>query len=245
MPDLPFVIGSAVTVLFASLIQGATGFGFVVTSAPIMASYLDPKLVIPVLLILGTILNFPLMVHTRREFSIARIWPMMLAGVVCTPVGTFILTRLDAPQIKIILGVVTGTVAVALLLGLQRTARNQRLASIPVGAASGLLTGATGLAGAPVILFFANQGIEQRQFRADIIYYLAGVSLSAFPSYAVAGVLTLESVQLAAVLLPAGAAGVFGGIWLSGRIPALVFRRIALGIVLIAAVIAITSGVTG
>ena len=60
-----------------------------------------------------------------------------------------------------------------------------------------------------------------------------------------AGVLTLESVQLAAVLLPAGAAGVFGGIWLSSRIPALVFRRIALGIVLIAAVIAITSGVTG
>ena len=245
MPDLPFLIASAVTVLFASLIQGATGFGFVVTSAPIMASYLDPKLVIPVLLILGTTLNFPLMVHTRHEFSIGRIWPMMVAGVVFTPIGTLVLTRLDAPQIKILLGLVTGTVAVALLLGLQRTARNQRLASIPVGAASGFLTGATGLAGAPVILFFANQGVEQRQFRADIIYYLAGVSLSAFPSYAVAGVLTLEAVQLAAVLLPAGAAGVFGGIWLSSRIPALVFRRIALGIVLVAAAVAITSGVAG
>ena len=96
MPDLPLVIGSAVTVLFASTIQGATGFGFVVTSSPIMASYLDPKLVIPVLMILGTVLNLPLMVHTRREFSIARIWPMTLAGVACTPIGTFILTRLDA-----------------------------------------------------------------------------------------------------------------------------------------------------
>ena len=245
MPDLPLVIASAVTVLFASVVQGATGFGFVVTSAPIMASYLDPKLVIPVLLILGTTLNFPLMVHTRREFSIRRIWPMMIAGVAFTPVGTLILTRLDAPEIKILLGLVTGTVSVALLLGFQRTARNQRLASIPVGAASGLLTGATGLAGAPVILFFTNQGVEKRQFRADIVYYLAGVSLSAFPSYAVAGVLTLQSVQLAAVLLPAGIVGVSGGMWLSSRVPAILFRRIALGIVFIAAVVAISSGLAG
>ena len=245
MPDLPFVIGSAVTVLFASLLQGATGFGFVVVSAPIMASYLDPKLVIPVLVILGLTFNIPLLVHTRREFSIRRIWPMMLAGAAFTPVGTFILTRLDAPEIKIILGVVTGTVSVALLLGFQRTARNQRLASIPVGIASGLLTGATGLTGAPVILFFANQGVEQRQFRADIVYYLGAVSVVALPSYAVAGVLTTEAVRLAAVLLPAGAVGVFTGIWLSSRIPALVFRRLALGVVLVAAMVAITSGVTG
>ena len=245
MPDLPFVIGSAVTVLFASLLQGATGFGFVVVSAPIMASYLDPKLVIPVLVILGLTFNIPLLVHTRREFSIRRIWPMMLAGAAFTPVGTFILTRLDAPEIKIILGVVTGTVSVALLLGFQRTARNQRLASIPVGIASGLLTGATGLTGAPVILFFANQGVEQRQFRADIVYYLGAVSVVALPSYAVAGVLTTEAVRLAAVLLPAGAVGVFAGIWLSSRIPALVFRRLALGVVLVAAMVAITSGVTG
>ena len=244
MPDLPFVLASALTVLFASIIQGATGFGFVVTSAPIMVSYLDPKLVIPVLLLLGMTLNFPLMVHTRREFSISRIWPMMVSGAAFTPVGTFILTRLDAPDIKIILGLVTGSVSLALLLGFQRAARNQRLASVPVGAASGLLTGATGLAGAPVILFFANQRVEQRQFRADIIYYLQAVSFAALPSYIVAGVLTAEAVRLAAALLPAGAVGVSAGMWLSGRIPALVFRRIALGIVLIAAVIAIASGVT-
>lgn len=245
MPDLPLVIASAVAVLFAAVVQGATGFGFMITSAPVMAVYLDPKLAIPVLLLIGMGLNLPLMVHTRREFQIGRVWPMMLAGAAFTPVGTLVLARLDAPEIKVLLGVVTGTVSVALLLGFQRTARNQRLASIPVGAASGLLTGATGLAGAPVILFFTNQGVEQRQFRADIVYYLQVVSLSALPSYIAAGVLTVEAVRLAAVLLPAGALGVSGGIWLSGRVPAVVFRRIALGIVLIAAVVAITSGVAG
>lgn len=245
MPDLPLVIPSAVAVLFASLTQGATGFGFVIVAAPAMAVYLDPKLVIPVVVVLSITLNVPLMVHARREFSIARVWPMMLAGAAFTPIGTLILARLDAPEIKILLGLVTGTVSLALLLGLQRAARNQRLASIPVGAASGLLTGATGLAGAPVILFFANQGVEQRQFRADIIYYLQVVSLAALPGYFVAGVLTVEAVRLAAVLLPAGVIGVSFGMWLSGRVPALVFRRVALGIVLIAAAIAITSGVAG
>ncbi|MDE2836526.1 MAG: sulfite exporter TauE/SafE family protein [Chloroflexota bacterium] len=245
MPDLPLVIASALAVLLASTTQGATGFGFVIVSAPVMAVYLDPKLVVPVVLVLGVALGVPLMVHTRREFSIRRVWPMMLAGAAFTPIGTLVLTRLDAPQIKILLGLVAGAVSLALLFGFQREARNQRLASIPVGAASGLLTGATGLAGAPVILFFANQGVEQRQFRADIVYYLQAVSFSALPSYIVAGVLTAEAVRLAAVLLPAGVVGVSVGMWLSGRIPALLFRRIALGIVLSAAAIAVSSGVTG
>ncbi len=245
MPDLPFVAASAATVLFASTVQGATGFGFVITSLPVMAVYLDPKLVVPALLLLSIAVNLPLMVHTRRDFRISRVWPMMVAGAAFTPVGTLILARLDAPELKILLGVVTGTVAAALLLGFHRTARNQRLASVPVGAASGLLTGATGLAGAPIILFFTNQGVAQREFRADIIYYLQAVAFAALPSYFVAGVLTVEALRLAAVLLPAGAVGVSVGIWLSGRVPASVFRRIALGIVLIAAVIAITSGVAG
>ena len=245
MPDLPLLAASAATVLAAGLVQGATGFGFVIVAAPIMAVYLDPKLVIPVLLMLGMTLNLPLMAHTRRAFRLERVWPMMLAGAALTPFGTLILARLDAPSLQILLGVVTGTVALALLFGLQRTARNQRLASVPVGAASGLLTGSTGIAGAPVILFFANQGVEQRQFRADIVYYLQAVSLAALPSYAVAGVLTAQSGRMAAALLPAGLVGVLVGIWLSGRVPAWVFRRIALGVVLLAAAVAITSGVSG
>ncbi|MCY4582239.1 MAG: sulfite exporter TauE/SafE family protein [Chloroflexi bacterium] len=245
MPDLPFVVASAATVLFASVVQGATGFGFVITSLPVMAVYLDPKLVVPVLLVLSTAVNLPLMVHTRRDFRISRVWPMMLAGAAFTPVGTLVLARLDAPELKILLGVVTGTVAMALLLGFQRAARNQRLASIPVGAASGLLTGATGLAGAPIILFFANQGVAQRQFRADMVYYLQAVALATLPSHIVAGVLTVEALWLAAVLLPAGFLGVSVGIWLSSRVPPSVFRRIALGVVLITATIAITSGVAG
>ena len=112
-----------------------------------------------------------------------------------------------------------------------------------MGALSGLLTGSTGLAGPPVILFFANQGVDQREFRANIVLYLQTVGLLALPSFLVGGVLTADALTLAAQLLPASLAGVFVGIWLSHRVSVALFRRLALFVVVIAGVGAAVSGV--
>jgi len=105
--------------------------------------------------------------------------------------------------------------------------------------------GSTGLAGAPVILFFANQGIDPRQFRANITAYLLVVGLFALPSFLVGGVLTRDVLVLAAALTPGAVAGLFTGIWLSSRISTVLFRRLALMVVLVAAGGAVVSGVTG
>ena len=243
MPELPLFAASAFIISFAALVQGATGFGFVIVAAPLITVYLDPQVAIPVLVTIGITQNFLLMADTWRDVRLSRIWQMIVTGVAFTPVGAFFLVTLSAPVLKVLLGVGVGIVALALLFGLQRTARNERLASLPVGAASGILTGATGLTGAPVILFFANQGIEQRMFRANIIFYLQAVSLAALPIFAVAGVLTVERVTLAAALLPAGVTGTLGGIWLARRISTVLFRRAVLVIVLISAIVSTVSGV--
>ena len=232
--------------MFASAtVQGATGFGFVIVAAPVLTIYLAPTLAVPVLVVEGFVLSLLLLSRVWRDARPKRVALLMVFGVGFIPLGTLLLVRLDEDLIKIALGTVVGVTALAMLAGFQRTARNERVASIPVGAASGLLMGSTGLAGAPVILFFANQGVDPRQFRANITVYLVVVGLTALPSFLVGGVLTAEVGKLSAALLAPSVGGLLTGIWLARRVSTVLFRRIALVVVLGSGATAIITGIAG
>jgi uncharacterized membrane protein YfcA len=232
--------------MFASAtVQGATGFGFVIVAAPVLTMYLAPTLAVPVLVVEGFVMALVLFSRVWRDARPRRVMLLMVFGVAFIPLGTVLLVKLDENLIKILLGLVVGVTALAMLRGFQRAASNEQAASIPVGAASGLLMGSTGLAGAPVILFFANQGIDPRQFRANITAYLVVVGLAAMPSFLIGGVLTQDVGLLSAALLAPSLGGLFTGIWLSRHVSTVLFRRIALVVVLLSAVTAMASGVAG
>lgn len=232
--------------MFASAtVQGATGFGFVIVAAPVLTSVMAPTLAVPVLVVEGFVMTVILMSRVYRDARPKRVAVLSIFGVAFIPLGTWLLVTLDENVIKVMLGVVVGVTAMAMLGGFQRTASNEQAASVPVGMASGLLMGSTGLAGAPVILFFANQGIDPRQFRANITAYLLVVGLAALPSFLVGGVLTRDVWVLAAALTPGAVAGLFTGMWLSSRISTALFRRLALMVVLVAAGGAVVSGAAG
>ncbi len=149
MLDPPIFALSAVAVFAAALVQGVTGFGFVIVAAPMLTIYLEPTLVVPVMLLQSVALNAAIMIHGYRWLNLRRVWALVLAGSALTPVGAALLIGLDAAVIKVLVGAVVGVTAVGMLLGLQRTASRELLASIPVGAVSGVLGGATGLSGPP------------------------------------------------------------------------------------------------
>ena len=234
MVDVPVILVSAVAVFAAALVQGVTGFGFVIVAAPVLTIYLEPTLVVPVMLLQSVVLNAAIMVDGYRWINLRRVWALGLAGAALTPVGAALLIGLDAAVIKVLVGVVVGVTAVGMLLGLQRTASRELLASIPVGAVSGVLGGATGLSGAPVVLFFTNQSVDPKESRANLVFYFQVLNLIALPSFAVGGILTRDVFVLSLELLLGALAGVGAGIWLASRVAVAVFWRISLSIVLLA-----------
>jgi uncharacterized membrane protein YfcA len=245
MISIPPFLVAALAMFASATVQGATGFGFVIVAAPVLTSFMAPTLAVPVLVVEGFVMTVILMSRVYRDARPKRVALMSLFGVAFIPLGTLLLVTLDENVIRVMLGTVVGVTAVAMLGGFQRTARNERMASVPVGMASGLLMGSTGLAGAPVILFFANQGIDPRAFRANITAYLLVVGLFALPSFLVGGVLTRDVLVLAAALTPGSVVGLFAGIWLSSRISTVLFRRLALLVVLVAAGGSVVSGIAG
>ena len=244
MISLPLLLLAATAVFTAATVQGATGYGFVIVAAPVLTSFLAPTLAVPVLVIEGFILTLILFSRVYRTARPKRVFWLMVFGVAFTPLGAWLLANLDQGVIKVMVGVVVGVTALAMLGGFQRTAKNEHLASVPVGIVSGILMGSTGLAGPPVILFFANQSVDPREFRANIATYLLAVGVFALPTFLASGILTPDVWILSAQLLAPSIAGLFTGMWLAKHVPITVFRQLALAVVVIAAVGAIASGIT-
>ena len=135
-------------------------------------------------------------------------------------------------MLRTIVGVVIVFFALALLLGLNLTIKNEKLALLPVGVTSGLLASGIAMAGPPVILFFSNQGMQKQVFRANLAAYFVFLNTITIPAHAASGLFTGEVVRFALLFLPTLVAGMVFGSFLSRKVPEAQFHRVVLVVVL-------------
>jgi len=69
-------------IFLASVTQGLAGFGFALVSASIMIIFLPPKVVVPIILIQGTLINLIIfkedLASDTRWYSRCSIWDFLL-----------------------------------------------------------------------------------------------------------------------------------------------------------------------
>jgi uncharacterized membrane protein YfcA len=233
---------AAGVLLVAGLIRGLTGFGLALVAVPFLSMLISPKIVVPVIILQTVATNIPLVYRARAHVQPRRIWPLVAGAVVGLPFGSALLIWASADTLRLLIGSVVTVFALALMAGLRVRVRNERLAFLPVGFASGVLNGSSSLAGPPVILFFANQDVPPRIFRANIIAYFFLTNLFAVALFWASGLFTRPVVLTALALFPALAVGTAAGDLLSHRINPAAFRAITLGVVLAAGLAAVASG---
>ena len=231
------------TLLLAGLVQGLTGFGFALVCVPVLTLFISPKAVAPMIVICGMIGNLIIVYHARRHVQLRHVWPLVLAGLVGTPLGAWLLVVLSPDALRLLIGVLVTTTAALLALGVRLEVKRERLAFAPVGFASGILSGSIGVGGPPVILFFANQGLPREVFRANIAVFFLSISFAAAASFAVARLFTGEVLGYAVWFLPGLLVGVVTGSRLTHRLPEGLFRAIALIVVGVGGVLSILNGV--
>lgn len=243
IPDTLTISLVGIAVIFlAGMTQGLTGFGFALVAVPVLVIFLPPKIVVPVVLIQSALINIFIFFKVKEWVDLKRIIPLMIAGVIATPLGTYLLIVLDVKLLRILIGVVIVVSAIALLRGLRIQIKNERLAFGPVGFLSGILSGATQMSGPPVALFFANQGVEKQVFRANLVAYFMVLNVATIPSAAVGGLMTEQVLSYAALFLPSMIGGAIAGMALAHRVEESLFRKLALLMVTVAGVV---SSVTG
>jgi len=104
--------------------------------------------------------------------------------------------------------------------------------ALGTGALAGLLNGATGVGGPPVVLYLLGGARSARSNRANLITYFTTLNGGTCASLLYHGVYTQETLWRALSLWPVQIVSLWAGSWLFRRANDRIYRRIALAMLL-------------
>lgn len=139
--------------------------------------------------------------------------------------GTAILL---APLYAVLWGPAAGVPVLLLLTPLRYHGRRTLGLNIGVGLVSGVMKGATGMSGPPVILYLLTGPEAARQHRANLILFFGVISVVAVAVPLAAGLVTASALIKLALLLPVMLLSVRIGARLFGVVPDRFYRPFAL-----------------
>jgi uncharacterized protein len=102
------------------------------------------------------------------------------------------------------------------------------------GFIGGILMAGAGLGGPPVVIFLLNQGYTKNDFRVISTSFYLICGLASFAALGISGTVTPQTMINAATFLPVVFLGFFAGVKILRYLNPLVFKKIALWIVIAA-----------
>lgn len=221
-----------ISIFLASLIQGITGFGFALIAVPLLSLFIpEIRSITPIVVIYSFLTNIVIMYKSRHYIDIKKIIPLIIFGIIATPIGTYILLYVNVNILKIIIGLITTITAFAMFKNFKITIKNESISYGIVGILSGLLNGSTGLSGPPVVLFLTNQNTDKNAFRANLAFYGIATNIFAIILFVVEGIVNTSILHFTILYLPALIIGVFAGIKISTKINEIIFRNLTIGLI--------------
>lgn len=227
----------ALVCLAAGYVRGYSGFGFaalVVTGTSLVA---DPLLFVPVVILADVALTAQQARGIRADVDWRRVAGLFAGCVVTVPVSVTLLTSVGVDTARAVIAAYVLVMCALLLAGLRMRPAGDA-ANVGVGLVSGLANGAA-VGGLPVAVFFAAMDVPAAAFRATLIAYFTLLDLWTLPVLAHAGVFTQATLIATLIYFPVMSLGV----WAGGRRFVAAnpqgFRRFAIGLLAVLAVMAL------
>jgi uncharacterized protein len=241
--DLNIWILTGIVVFAASLTMSVAGFGFGLIAAPLLFLFLEPRIVVLFSSTLGAILGLLVFLQARQYAKPKIIVILGLSSLVGLPFGIFMLSEVSVPVLKIVIGTLVIIFGLLLFRGYAFKMKNEHLGSAISGYIGGVLMTGTGLGGPPVVLFLINQEHDKQMFRANLAAYLFICGIASFAALGFSETVSNEFLLLTLTFIPFVIAAYFVGLKILPHIKPLLFRKIALTIILISGVSAILTAV--
>ena len=241
MMDAPPILLVNLVVAVASFVASLSGFGYALVATPFLVLLLPPQKVVPVVMLSATPLFLLLLWGAHRELSPQRIGRWLAGALLGAPVGAYGLASIPRDGMRMLIGGITLAAAVALWLKPIRPFRREGLAMWGAGCLSGLLGGASGMSGPPIILLGLAQAWEYVRFRANLIGYFTVLHLVLLALFGGLGILDGDALTLGGWALPGMLLGHVAGVRLRTRVSQAHFRTLALGLVSLGGILALAT----
>jgi uncharacterized membrane protein YfcA len=233
---------TALVFFLASFVMGLAGFGIALVAMAFLPWLMSPVTAIVVLTIYALVFSIVVVAQLRRDLAPRALVDLFIGTVAGTPIGVWVLASLPVTAINRLIGLVL-VVVVALEL---RSAMPRHLVGrgwgVATGFLSGVIGGAVGTPGPPVIVYATTQGWSPRTMKANTMgFFVVNQAVILF-GYWWAGLLTPETASVAASFALPSLAGVAVGVALFGRLDPVRFRRLVFALLLISGLVLLIRG---
>jgi uncharacterized protein len=220
----------AMTSFGAATVNGALGYGYSSISVPIALLVVTGRVLNPALVIIEVVVNlYALAINWRNVHKVARrVLPLSIGLVPGVIAGALLLGTIATSDAKLAAYSVLLPLILIQASGRRFPLRNERAASVPLGAGVGVLYGLTTISGPPLALFWNNQGLQKDEFKVALALVRSIESVCALAAYAYLGLLTQESASLLPWLAPGVLIGFPVGHWLVRKVGIETFRRVCM-----------------
>jgi uncharacterized membrane protein YfcA len=210
---------SVLAVLFlATVIRSAFGFGEALVAVPLLALVIPVGVAAPVAVLVSVTVAGVILLRDWREIHAASAGRLILSTLFGIPLGLLLLIAVPEPLVKTILGAVIIAFAVFRIAGRGEVElKDDRLAWI-FGFWAGVLGGAYGMNGPPLVAYAAMRRWSPERFRATLQGYFLPASLIGMVGYWMAGLWVPDVTRHYVLSLPVVLAAIALGRWLNRRI---------------------------
>lgn len=237
----PALLFAALAIFLAIFVRTLTGFGAALVMVPLLSLVWDLRDVVLIAALIQAATGFPIAMQARKSADRRVLVTLLVGSLVGLLLGALLLMLIPLPWLRRGLGVIT------LAFGLSRftpvtgrgslSGRWLSLAAVPVGFVSGLLTGAIGTGGPPVVayLHYRLQSVAAR--RATLLLYFMVLDLLRLPGYLRLGVGSVNLLWVGAALLPFAILGIVAGGLAFGRLSEQAVSRATAGVLVLTGIL--------
>jgi uncharacterized membrane protein YfcA len=237
------VLAAVLTILFiASFIRSAFGFGEALIAVPLLAFAMPVEQAAPVAALVSITVAVVAIAQDWRHIHLRSAGRLFLATAVGTPLGLWALHALDERLVKMALGAIVAMFSGLALARRRPAALHDDRHAWAFGFGAGVLGGAYGMNGPPLVMYGSLRGWSPQHFRATLQGYFLPACLMTVAGYGVTGLLTPVVTRCYLQALPVVLVAVLLGRMLNRRLSGPAFVRcVHVGLVVVGALLLLQS----
>jgi len=205
----------------ATLVRSTFGFGEALIAVPLLSFILPLDIAVPMSVMLSVAIALLVVVQDHKKIDVKSAKYLVLAALIGLPAGLGMLLYGNDKLIKIGLGILLIAYSAYALTAKNTQAKTGDHNSLwlwTCGIASGVLGGAFGINGPPLVVYGKIKGWNPSEFRATLQGYFLSVSFISVVGYYFKDLITEEVVLYFLKSIPVMIPAIYIGRWLNHRI---------------------------